>query len=380
MKRPLCSVALLYVGGILLGQWFHPPLTGLFAFSFMTALAALFWSRGRPWFLGALLALTGWTNQTWRTTIVSPNDLRLLAGREPHEAIVRGVSRASPTPRIFEEQGRELWHSSVVIVAAQVHLGDEWKPAFGQIIAYVPAVLSSNFFSGQLVEVAGVLALPPIPKADGLFDARSAYQHDGIYYQLRTESTNAWSVVAGTPPRARPLSDRFSTWARNALALGLGPEDAPLRLIWTLALDWKAPLTESVEEPFMRAGTYHIFAVDGLRIGLLAAIGIGFLRVLRLPRWLSGLLVVPVIWFYAGLTGWPAFGGSGRHYDEHRHIRMGQSSARRFGQFTFCGGVCHSVMGTRPAFPARLSTFISGRLLHRRAAAAPAEPVSDLGF
>jgi competence protein ComEC len=103
-----------------------------------------------------------------------------------------------------------------------------------------------------------------------------------------------------------PLPDRFFHWATNTLALGLGPEDAPLRLIWTLALDWKAPLTEKVEEPFMRAGTYHIFAVDGLRIGLLAGIGVGLLRALRLPRALCGLLVIPVIWFYAGLTGWPA--------------------------------------------------------------------------
>ena len=76
--------------------------------------------------------------------------------------------------------------------------------------------------------------------------------------------------------------------------------------MWTLALDWKAPLTENMEEPFMRAGTFHIFAVDGLRIGLLAAIGIGLLRALQIPRAVCGLLVVPVIWFYAGLTGWPA--------------------------------------------------------------------------
>jgi competence protein ComEC len=46
--------------------------------------------------------------------------------------------------------------------------------------------------------------------------------------------------------------------------------------------------------------------VDGLRIGLLAGIGIALLRALRLPRALCGLLVIPVIWFYAGITGWPA--------------------------------------------------------------------------
>ena len=306
MKRPLCSAALLFIGGILLGQWFHPPLPGLFAFSFLCALAALLWNPGRLCLLWPLLVLAGWTNLSWHTAILSPNDLRLLTGHEPEAVIVRGTLRASPLPRIFERQGRELWHSSAVIRAEQIRLQGGWQPAFGNIIAFVPGILSSNFFSGQRVEVAGVLGPPQGPRADGLFDARSHYQHDAIYYQLRTDSVGAWSVAPASPPRQRPLSDRFSAWARKTLALGLGPEDAPLRLIWTLALDWKAPLTETVEEPFMRAGTYHIFAVDGLRIGLMAGIGIGLLRALRLPRALCGLLVIPVIWFYAGLTGWPA--------------------------------------------------------------------------
>jgi competence protein ComEC len=306
MKQPLCSVALLYMGGVLLGQWFHPPLSILFMFSFLGAFAALLWNRGRLFLLRLLLVLAGWTNLSWHTAILSPDDLRLVAGPGPEAASVRGALRASPMPRIYERQGRELWHSSVVIDADQIRRSRGWQPAYGKVIAYAPVVLSSNFFSGQSVEVAGVLGPPPGPRADGLFDARSHYRHDAIYCQLRTDSEQAWSVAPATPPRRMALSDRFTAWARKTLALGLEQEDTPLRLTWTLALDWKAPLTETIEEPFMRAGTYHIFAVDGLRIGLLAGIGVGLLRALRLPRALCGLLVIPVIWFYTGITGWPA--------------------------------------------------------------------------
>jgi competence protein ComEC len=310
MQRPLCSVALLFIGGILLGQWFHPPLAGLFAFSFICAFVTLLWQPGRAHLLRVLLVLAGWTNLGWHTAIISPNDLRLLAGPGPESVSVRGVLHASPTPRIFERRGRELWRSTIVIDAEQVLLPGGWQPAFGRIIATVPGILASNFFNGQMVEVAGVLAPPRGPLADGLFDARSFYQHQGIYFQLRTSSMTDWKIDPAIPPRQAPVADRFSAWARKTLALGLGEdegkEDAALRLIWTLALDWKAPLTETVEEPFMRAGTYHIFAVDGLRIGLLAGIGIALLRALQLPRAVCGLLVIPVIWFYAGITGWPA--------------------------------------------------------------------------
>lgn len=306
MKRPLCSVALFYIGGILLGSCARAPLAGLLAVSLAIALAALFLARWRIYLLTLLLVLAGWTNYTRHTAIISPVDLRLLAGPALENAGVRGLLHDSPTARIFEREGREFWHSTVIIDCTEARLDAGWQPAAGKIIATVPGLLGSNFFSGQSVEVSGTLGPPPDSPAEGLFDARSHYQHQGIYFQLRTASSNAWRINPDSPPRAPPLADRFTAWARKTLAMGLGPEDAALRLVWTLALDWKAPLSQPVEEPFMRAGTYHIFAVDGLRIGLLAGIGIALLRALQLPRGICGLLVAPLIWSYAGLTGWPA--------------------------------------------------------------------------
>jgi len=41
MKQPLLPVALLFIGGILAGEWLHPPLFALFAASFALAVAAL---------------------------------------------------------------------------------------------------------------------------------------------------------------------------------------------------------------------------------------------------------------------------------------------------------------------------------------------------
>ncbi len=51
---------------------------------------------------------------------------------------------------------------------------------------------------------------------------------------------------------------------------------------------------------------YHIFAVDGLRIAIISGILIAFFRALAIPRAVCGMLTVPVILFYAALTGWPA--------------------------------------------------------------------------
>jgi hypothetical protein len=135
-----------------------------------------------------------------------------------------------------------------------------------------------------------------------MFNPRAFYSREGVFFQLQTGGAGDWKALE----EKLPISERFRRWARQTLALGLPDGGRTVRLTWTLLLDWKAPLTDSVEEPFLRAGTYHIFAVDGLRIGLLAAIGLGLLRLLQLPRALCGALVLPALWFYAGLTGWPA--------------------------------------------------------------------------
>src|SRR5689334_6310258 len=107
-------------------------------------------------------------------------------------------------------------------------------------------------------------------------------------------------------PAQRPLADRFRTWARQALARGLPAEDESLRLEWALTLGWKPALTEEVSEAFVQAATYHIFAVDGLRMAIIFGIFFGLFRALGLPRAVCGVGLIPLIWFYVALTGWPA--------------------------------------------------------------------------
>jgi competence protein ComEC len=252
--------------------------------------------------------LTAWTDACWHAAIISGHDLRLLLGDRARIVSLRGVIVAPPSQRIYERAKGESWRSSALIEASEICLNDAWEPAVGRVVAGAPGILPANIFEGQRVEVRGDIQPPRGPIAEGLFNPRAFYKREGVFFQLQTYTTNDWKVPAADASASAPISERFRQWAKRTLALGLpeNEEDQPLRLTWTLLLDWKAPLSGSVEEPFMRAGTYHIFAVDGLRIGLLAGIGLGLLRLLQIPRALCGGLVLPMIWYYAGLTGWPA--------------------------------------------------------------------------
>jgi competence protein ComEC len=306
MKRPLIPVALLYIGGILCGELAHPPAALLPAAALTLAALALCWGKGRPWLLALLLVLTGWSNAVWHSAIISPFDARRLLGGSAEYAGLRGLLAAPPVERIFMRDRQQSPRSSTVIEAAEISRHGVWEPITGRILAATPGVLAPEFFEGQRVEVWGTIRPPPGPLAQGLFNPRAFYRRQGIYDELQTSSTNDWHIPPEYAAANPPLSERFRRWARKTLALGLPAGDESLQLTWTLLLDWKTPMTDAVEDPFLRAGTYHIFAVDGLRIGLLAGIAIGLLRLAQMPRWLCGLLVVPVLWFYTGLTGWPA--------------------------------------------------------------------------
>ena len=306
MKRPLLPVALLYIGGILCGEYVRPALPILFGVSFLAAAIALAFPRGRFWLTGLLVVLTGWTGACWHAAILAPDDLRLQLGQRTEETRLRGMILAPPAQRIFERGGQEYSHSSVLIEANGIFVGNAWQPALGKVIATAPGALSPDFFEGQSVEIAGVAHPPDGPAARGLFNARAYYAREGVFYQLQAASTNDFRLANKGASERLPASERFRRWAMKTLAIGLPGEDEPLQLAWTLLLDWKPPQWADIEEPFMQAGTYHIFAVDGLRIGLLTMISIVFLRLLQLPRVFCGAVLIPILWFYVDLTGWPA--------------------------------------------------------------------------
>ena len=297
-------VALLYAGGILAARMAPASPFVLLGVSLALVPVALAWGRARPGLLCLLAFLAGAANLKLHTAVISPHDLRRVFGDRAALARVRGTLSETPSLRVYEQGERASWRTMArVAVRAVSTNGESWQPAAGRLAVTTAGTLT-NLFAGQVVEVRGVMALPRVAAAEGTFDYRAFLQEQGIYYQLQADSADDWRILASPP--APPLADRFRGWARRALARGLPGEDESLRLEWALTLGWKTALTEEVSEPFVRAATYHIFAVDGLRMAIVFGIFFGLFRALGLPRPLSGLVLVPLIWFYVALTGWPA--------------------------------------------------------------------------
>src|SRR5436190_1210737 len=170
MNRPLAIVALLYVGGVLLGGLVSPPLPWLIAFSLGLALATFVWNARRIYLLPLLAVLAGWTNLATRTAVISPFDLRTLVGTNVEFVTLRGTLCETPSQRVYEHRDKESWRTMARIEVVALQRDARWQPAFGQVAVATPGRLGTNFFGGQTVEVTGVIRLPNGPAAEGLFD------------------------------------------------------------------------------------------------------------------------------------------------------------------------------------------------------------------
>lgn len=300
------AVVSCYVIGLLIAGFFQPPLAALFVASFLVLVLVLVLEKFRPWLIWLLLALVGWTNLASRTTVLSPNDLRSLLGNNAAIAAIRGNLVETPHIKIIERDDQETNRTVAQVRVNGLRRNDNWQPADGEIVVTTPGVLPGDFFAGRPVEINGVITPPPPPLAEGLFNYRDYLQTRGIFYQLKAGSTNDWRLGA-SPLSNPPLTDRFLAWSKDTLALGLPADDVnqePLRLIWAMTLGWRTAFTGDISEPFLRAGTMHLFAIDGLRIALISGMLVALLRVLQVSRAWCGIVAIPVIWFYTAATGW----------------------------------------------------------------------------
>jgi ComEC/Rec2-related protein len=302
MKRPLAAAVSFYALGLLLAEIFRPPLTVLFFISFFVLVLAFVLEKFRPILICLLLALAGWTNLVFHTAVISADDLRNLTGNETEIVSVRGILTQTPQIKISERDGQETEHSLSQFKISEIRRDGNWQPALGQIIVSTPNELPPSFFAGQTAEVSGVIARPAFPLAEGLFDDRDYLQTRGIFYELQTSSTNDWQLRAPILQKP-PLTDKFLSWSKKTLAFGL-PQDETLRLLWAMTLGWRTAFTGDIGDPFLRAGTMHLFAIDGLRIALISGMLVALLRVLQISRAWCGLIAIPLIWFYTAATGW----------------------------------------------------------------------------
>jgi ComEC/Rec2-related protein len=155
---------------------------------------------------------------------------------------------------------------------------------------------------GDRLRLRASLRLPAPARNPGERDDRAMLRRGGLAAELWGESVE----VTGSPAILCTLqrwSWMLRSEVRRRILLGLEEGSRAAALIEGLVLGEREGMGPSETAAFRRSGTMHVFAVSGLHVGLVGAIGWFLMAFLRVPRGAGLWLVLGLMWSYAFVTG-----------------------------------------------------------------------------
>jgi competence protein ComEC len=289
-RAPLLPIAAAFAAGIVAAEWVHvAPALLLELTAGILLLACLTFGRRHD-----------------RTTLVL-----LLAG-----AGTLGMLRAGPPPlprdhiarlalppiaaiegRLREEPVRWTAERTRILLDVDAYEeGPDRRAALGRvqltIYGETPAL-----GEGQRIRVLARLHRPVGFRDPGVFDYEAALRRDGIALVGSGRGDRVTALTRDTPPW--PV--RVRRWALATIHAQL-PE-ASASLLAGLLLGERTSLPVETDEAFRRAGVYHVLAVSGFNVALVASSVFAILSLVGIPRRGTALAAGAVLVGFALVVG-----------------------------------------------------------------------------
>jgi competence protein ComEC len=268
---PLLPPALAFAAGIGAGAWLSFPAPYLLAAAGLMLLAAAVAIRPCPRAaLALVLAAVGLLGLLRAAGPGVPAEH--LARRAPEPSISLEGRLAEEPVRLAPDRTR------ILLEVDALHAGAERRPATGRVQLTIYGELPAPLGEAQRVLVDARLQRPLGFRNPGAFDYPAHLRRDGI---LLVGHARADRLAALTPD-APPWRVAVKRWAVETVTARLPPTSAAL--LAGLLLGERAALPRASDEAFRRAGVYHILAVSGFNVALLAGAVFAGLTMCGIPR------------------------------------------------------------------------------------------------
>lgn len=293
MRRPLLALAAAFAGGCLLadgeaGATEAAVLLALAAVSLGLALAAGT-GRGAVWALGAAALAAGSASASVESLTASRAPLRRLVEADPvGEETLRLVGTVRGDA-VVRDRALEL-----VLDVEGVERNGRLEPLRGR----------------TRLTVGGETPWPPLPDASRLSVSARVRPASGeaalrqgldVYAHCKTARLLDALPADGRAP-VRETAAALRERVRGVIARHV-PPGTERGLVLAMVIGDRSQVDEATAEAFRASGTYHVLALSGAQVALVAGLLAGALRFLLVRPWLQAAATMSVVAFYAVLVG-----------------------------------------------------------------------------
>ncbi|HET9522744.1 MAG TPA: ComEC/Rec2 family competence protein [Terrimicrobiaceae bacterium] len=290
-RVPFLPLLVLAICGIFLAEHMSVPST--FWLIGTLAAAAVFFAGHRRMAFGAFALCAFATLHLWRSDESQAALFADWLGFGSVAAEVRGTVVSEP--RVLSPE-----YSSVEVRVSQLQLqGYGLAPSFVTRVDW-PGTPPSY---GDEVLLRGALSRIEPPRNPGQFNFAAWSARQRIFTRLQVTHRNDAEILR--PNQGNPLVSlalRTRAWLRQTLTAGVN-DPAVSDLLVAMVLGDVSSLPQSVQEEFRGTGTFHLFSVSGLHVGMIAVLLWYLLKAFRVPRRHAAGWIIPMLFFYVLMTG-----------------------------------------------------------------------------
>lgn len=234
------------------------------------------WRRGAAWLLCSAVSVAVFT---WRE-----------ANRNAAEKELVDTQARDVQARILKDaRGSErFWMAPAQVIKGTRSGTDLWWQGSGQ-----PPV------AGAVVTAHGNFGPLPEPRNPGEFDRAAWLRRKGIAAVFEADrvqqSTNThWLAALGAAIR-RDFRERVTA--------GLAEDSREAGVIRAVVIGEQPPDADTLIAAFRNSGTLHVFSVSGLHVAMVGSLGWWVLGLAGVPRRWAVVVLLPLIFGYAWITG-----------------------------------------------------------------------------
>ena len=293
-RQPFVGLALMAALGIVIAD-FVPVAESywlIWAVGFISVALAVFWKPNTA--LTYSLVVCGFfLIHNFRTRDTA--GLRLAADLSERPRVVNAIGFVTSEPKIAPNG-----FATFLFKLESIELEGETRPTTATLFVR----WRGNPEFGDELKLFGVAEPVDPSRNPGEFDMRSYLARQDVRRSLFVRYPEDGALLRkNCGNRILVAAQKSRSWMQSVICRGLDDSPQVQNFLSGIALGLRHQTPEDIEEPFQQTGTLHLFAVAGLHVGIVARLLWILAMVFRLSRRWATALIIPLLLFYAAITG-----------------------------------------------------------------------------